>query len=250
MSENGAMEVVNEDKQKRKLSVEEGVSPPPKINKLDIRDSEVTEVDQERKEEARTRAGKLGDEFLLLLAQEGARKRLTVATSNLLVDIKGRYDEIIGELLAKSERLEGRLDESRKMLLEFRGVTKVAQTESKKAVPKNDRGGEENAGARRKSEGVQKRIEGIGKGGAEVFVEVKGKKPRRRGGKGKSVREEKKDKVAKVEKAKTKEPPKTFIVSKGESGSEEAKGQLWSQIASKVKCPKLAFSRVLPRGTF
>jgi len=259
-------------KTKRKISegeerTELTAGPPPKVNKRvmeeeeEFLDDKVTTPHGER-----YKAGKIGEDLMVLLAQEGFKKRLTVAGCASLMEIKRRYEVCIGELTDKNCKLEGRLEESRAMVLALgRGSSapssKTSQTIAKPG-PKQGLHLATEGTARPKNKIVdkaltsvgdnpptqRKKIEGVDREGKEVFVEIVNKKKRRKGGKKKSERKGNKDMRKDKEEAKRKEPPKTFIISKEEQGPELMRKDLWTDILKKTRCPKVAFSKVLPGG--
>lgn len=62
----------------------------------------------------------LGEEFQSLINMEKDKKRVTLVTISGLMDINRKYEDIVDRLSEKVERTEGRLDEAREQLVEFR----------------------------------------------------------------------------------------------------------------------------------
>jgi len=255
------------NKTKRKISEGEersevNAGPPPKVNKRVVdEDEETADGKVVAPQGLRYKIGKIGEDLMVLLAQEGLKKRLTVAGCASIMEIKRRYDECIGELVDKNCMLEGRLEESRAMVLALGGgigaPTHKAPPIIAKPGPKHPSTSttttiHKTTGTKAQNPenppSQRKKIEGVDREGKEVFVEIVSKKKKRKGGKKKSERKGNQEVRKDKEVAKRKDPPKTFIITKEEQGPDKMRTDLWTDILKKTRCPKVAFTKVLPGG--
>ena len=231
-------------------------------------DEEVSTEDRTPKEVMRG----IDEDLIILINQEKEKKRMTVAMTSSLLDIKNRYGLVMDEMSTRVDMLQGRLDEVREQLLAERGKNsgKFAEEQKKEESIRGKGAMEERMEIvaekkkRKRNKGKKSAANSVVKSGGEVVqnstkpatvsyasVAAKEKTKAKESDKGFTVvkkkdRRERKEKAE--EKLKERKPPTAFIVEKGQGSSEEARNRVWSSIVKKVAAPKVSAIRVLPRG--
>ncbi|KAE9521345.1 hypothetical protein AGLY_018259 [Aphis glycines] len=205
------------------------------------------------------RVRSIGRDLDKLLLAEKEKKKLSAAVHKAILEIRGRYEEILDEVSHQNVILEGRLEEARAGHVCEASERRRVKTTKENPVPPSQEVviTKPPKAAATKKPPKKKPVEGPvppskDKGQFTVVVSKKKKRKKKKKGcngaavPGVPVAPEKTAKA--MERVKARAPARAFIVSAEGASAGEARKKLWADLVKEVGAPRISRAANLPRG--
>ncbi|KAE9523199.1 hypothetical protein AGLY_016432 [Aphis glycines] len=205
------------------------------------------------------RVRSIGRDLDKLLLAEKEKKKLSAAVHKAILEIRGRYEEILDEVSHQNVILEGRLEEARAGHVCGASERRRVKTTTENPMPPSQEVAKTKPpkAAATKKPPKKKPVEvpvppAKDKGQFTVVVSKKKKRKKKKKGcngaavHGVPVAPEKTAKA--MERVKARAPARAFIVSAEGASAGEARKKLWADLVKEVGAPRISRAANLPRG--